>query len=65
MERFFGRLVRSLVFILTVLPPVLLLPLTQENAVDLYSVDRGENIYRVIQNDCRGFNNLSYTIHLR
>jgi len=21
-------------------------------------------IYRVIQNDCRGFNNLSYTIHL-
>jgi len=22
-------------------------------------------IYRVIQNDCRGFNNLSYTIHLR
>jgi len=23
------------------------------------------NTYRVIQNDCRGFNNLSYTIHLR
>jgi len=23
------------------------------------------NIYRVIRNDCRGFNNLSYTIHLR
>ena len=23
------------------------------------------NIYRVIKNDCRGFNNLSYTIHLR
>jgi len=22
-------------------------------------------IYRVIQNDCRGFNNLSYTIHFR
>ena len=22
-------------------------------------------IYRVIRNDCRGFNNLSYTIHLR
>jgi hypothetical protein len=22
-------------------------------------------IYRVIQNDCRGFNNLSYTTHLR
>jgi hypothetical protein len=21
--------------------------------------------YRVIKNDCRGFNNLSYTIHLR
>jgi len=23
------------------------------------------SLYRVIQNDCRGFNNLSYTIHLR
>jgi hypothetical protein len=23
------------------------------------------NIYRVIQNDCWGFNNLSYTIHFR
>jgi hypothetical protein len=23
------------------------------------------NIYRVIRNDCRGFNNLSYTIHFR
>ena len=22
-------------------------------------------IYRVIRNDCRGFNNLSYTIHFR
>jgi hypothetical protein len=22
-------------------------------------------MYRVIKNDCRGFNNLSYTIHLR
>ena len=22
-------------------------------------------LYRVIRNDCRGFNNLSYTIHLR
>ena len=22
-------------------------------------------IHRVIRNDCRGFNNLSYTIHLR
>jgi hypothetical protein len=21
--------------------------------------------YRVIQNDCRGFNNLSYTVHLK
>jgi hypothetical protein len=21
--------------------------------------------YRIIENDCRGFNNLSYTIHLR
>ena len=25
----------------------------------------GDAKYRVIQNDCRGFNNLSYTIHLR
>jgi hypothetical protein len=24
-----------------------------------------EPLYRVIQNDCRGFNNLSYIIHLR
>jgi hypothetical protein len=24
-----------------------------------------ERLYRVIQNDCRGFNNLSYTTHLR
>ena len=24
-----------------------------------------ERLYRVIQNECRGFNNLSYTIHLR
>ena len=24
-----------------------------------------KNIYRVIKNDCRGFNNLSYTVHLR
>jgi len=23
------------------------------------------NLHRVIKNDCRGFNNLSYTIHLR
>jgi len=23
------------------------------------------DIYRVIRNDCRGFHNLSYTIHLR
>ena len=23
------------------------------------------SIYRVIKNDCQGFNNLSYTIHLR
>jgi hypothetical protein len=22
-------------------------------------------MYRIIRNDCRGFNNLSYTIHLR
>jgi hypothetical protein len=24
-----------------------------------------QNLYRVIKNDCRGFNNLSYTIYLR
>jgi hypothetical protein len=24
-----------------------------------------QDLYRVIQNDCQGFNNLSYTIHLR
>ena len=24
-----------------------------------------KNIYRVIRNDCRSFNNLSYTVHLR
>jgi len=29
------------------------------------SVTRAQQIYRVIQNDCRGFNNLPYTIHLR
>jgi hypothetical protein len=29
------------------------------------SFDASLVIYRVIQNDCRGFNNLSYTIHLR
>ena len=22
-------------------------------------------VYRVIRNDCRGFNNLSFTVHLR
>ena len=27
--------------------------------------DKCGSSYRVIQNDCRGFNNLSYTIHLR
>ena len=30
-----------------------------------YDMIRYDMIYRVIQNDCRGFNNLSYTIHLR
>jgi len=25
----------------------------------------GKRVYRVIQNDCRSFNNLPYTIHLR
>jgi len=25
----------------------------------------GKRVYRVIQNDCRGFNSLSYTIRLR
>ena len=36
------------------------------NAVhkDIMTIRQTE-IYRVIQNDCRGFNNLSYTIHLR
>jgi len=28
-------------------------------------IDRIHMKYRVIKNDCRGFNNLSYTIHLR
>jgi len=28
-----------------------------------YITDIYVYIYRVIQNDCRGFNNLSYTIH--
>jgi len=28
-------------------------------------IQRYEGIYRVIQNDCRGVNNLSYTINLR
>jgi len=30
---------------------------------ELYEDARSKK-YRVIQNDCRGFNNLSYTIHL-
>jgi len=30
-----------------------------------FFVCKHTQIYRVIQNDCRGFNNLSYTIHLR
>ena len=29
------------------------------------SCHRPDCLYRVIRNDCRGFNNLSYTIHLR
>jgi len=37
------------------------LPLHQLVPSSLYN----NVIYRVIQNDCRGFNNLSYTIHLR
>ena len=28
------------------------------------SVTRAQQMYRVIRNDCRGFNKLSYTIHL-
>ena len=31
----------------------------------IYVLVRVFCMYRVIQNDCRGFNNLSYTIHLR
>ena len=27
-------------------------------------VVENQNLYRVIKNDCRGFNNLPYTIHL-
>ena len=33
-------------------------------AVDL-NYPKIYRMYRVIQNDCRGFNNLSYTVHLR
>ena len=29
------------------------------------NVTDNATIYRVIRNDCRGFNNLSYTVHLR
>jgi len=32
------------------------------DSVEGYRRERG--LYRVIRNDCRGFNNLSYTIHL-
>jgi len=31
----------------------------------VYCVVRTESLYRAIKNDCRGFNNLSYTIYLR
>ena len=27
--------------------------------------ERGSDLYRVIRNDCHGFNNLSYIVHLR
>jgi len=30
-----------------------------------WDVQLSSEIYRVIRNDCRGFNNLSYTIYLR
>ena len=30
-----------------------------------YNMESFDNIYRVIQNNCRGFNNSSYTIDLR
>jgi len=33
--------------------------------LEVYVPSLPVSIYRVIQNDCRGFNNLSYTIHLR
>jgi len=36
-----------------------------ENIADVWTCEIGQlKLYRVIQNDCRGFNNLSYTIHL-
>jgi len=31
----------------------------------IYSEFMEHVLYKVIQNDCGGFNNLSYTIHLR
>ena len=37
---------------------------TKTDAILLFFAIR-ETKYRVIQNDCQGFNNLSYTIHLR
>ena len=33
-------------------------------ARNMYRIEK-KNIYRVIRNECRGFNNFSYTIHLR
>ena len=32
---------------------------------DGFSWNETKNMYRVIRNDCPGFNNLSYTTHLR
>jgi hypothetical protein len=47
---------------------ITLLPLNQnsnQNYVKFKCRVMAKHKYRVIKNDCRGFNNLSYTIHLR
>ena len=38
---------------------------TQIDATYCFIILMIGSIYRVIQNDCRGFNNLSYKIHLK
>jgi len=45
--------------------PVIRWPLPATNFIVSTAVDTRHCKYRVIKNDCRGFNNLSYTIHLR